>query len=167
YARKFPHRVKSLTLLSVGVNPAVDWKAHYYTQLERLPCSRTRVLTQMVYTLWGAQPIHDLKGWIQQLEQDLVQSLSLHSLMQRFSLFPGDAPVPLLICGGQHDAIVDPPQIQGWQPWLKAGDRLWLCPNGRHFFHDTYPRLVANHISSFWHLTDLPLPQPTCLQSAS
>ncbi|NER83613.1 MAG: alpha/beta hydrolase, partial [Leptolyngbya sp. SIO1D8] len=38
YARKFPHRVKSLTLLSVGVNPAVDWKAHYYTQLERLPC---------------------------------------------------------------------------------------------------------------------------------
>ncbi len=36
YARRYPQRVQSLTLLGVGVNPAVDWKAHYYTQLDLL-----------------------------------------------------------------------------------------------------------------------------------
>jgi pimeloyl-ACP methyl ester carboxylesterase len=27
YARKYPERVKSLTILGVGVNPAIDWQA--------------------------------------------------------------------------------------------------------------------------------------------
>ncbi|MBD2545128.1 MULTISPECIES: alpha/beta fold hydrolase [Planktothricoides] len=48
YARRYPEKVRSrsvadatsLTLLSVGVHPAVDWQAHYYAQLQVLPCSR-------------------------------------------------------------------------------------------------------------------------------
>ena len=150
YARQFPQRVKSLTLLSVGVNPAIDWKAHYYTQLELVPCSRTRVLTQMVYTLFGRQQPHRLNGLLTMLERDLTQSLSLHSLVKRFSLFPGSAPVPLLVCGGQDDAIVESRQVQGWQPWLKTGDRWWLCPQGRHFFHGTHPQLTSETIVDFW-----------------
>jgi len=150
YARRFPHRVKSLTLLGVGVNPAVDWKAHYYTQLNLLPCSRTRLLTQMVYDLFGRQRQHSLKGLLELLEKDLTESLSLHSPLRQFSLFPGGVPVPLLVCGGQADPIVDPVQLHSWHPWLKSGDRLWLCPSGRHFFYATHPTDTAAEIVDFW-----------------
>ncbi|MGF1523427.1 MAG: alpha/beta fold hydrolase [Leptolyngbyaceae cyanobacterium] len=167
YARRFPHRVRSLTLLAVGVNPAVDWKAHYYAQLERLPCSRTWVLTQMARTLLGRQSTHVLKGWAELLNQDLTQSLSLHSLMKRFSIFPAGAPVPLLICGGQNDAIVDPMQIQGWQSWLKPGDRIWVCPEGRHFFHANQPQATAHEMLKFWATATSTTSVPVYLESIS
>lgn len=150
YARQFPQRVKSLTLLSVGVNPAVDWQAHYFAQLEYLYCQRTLVLAQMAYALFGNQPKHALKGTIRLLERDLASSPSPHSLMQRVSICPGAVPVPLLACGGDEDAIIDPTQLQGWQPWLKPDDRLWLCPGGRHFFQTSHPHGVASEILDFW-----------------
>ena len=40
FARCYPEKVLSLTLLSVGVYPAVDWQAHYYVQSSLLPCPR-------------------------------------------------------------------------------------------------------------------------------
>jgi pimeloyl-ACP methyl ester carboxylesterase len=166
YARQFPKRVKSLTLLGVGVNPAVDWKAHYYTQLELLPCSRTRVLTQMVYSLFGWQCKHRVEGLINLLERDLAESLSLHSLLKRFSLFPGSVPVPLLVCGGQEDTIIDPVQLQGWQPWMKGNDRLWLCPNGRHFFYATHPQDSSEVIGDFWQEVDINAMVPPLPKSA-
>ncbi|MGF1514195.1 MAG: alpha/beta fold hydrolase, partial [Elainellaceae cyanobacterium] len=156
YARQFPHRVKSLTLLSVGVYPAIDWKACYYAALKQLPCSRTRVLAQIVYALFGYQPKRSLINWVEILERDLIQSLSLHSPLQQFSLFPGGAPVPLLVCGGSHDAIVDPEQIEAWRPWLKPSDRIWLCPEGRHFFQATRPQAVAQEILAFWQAAETP-----------
>ena len=167
YARRFPRRVKSLTLLSVGVNPAVDWKAHYYAQLELLPCSRTRLLMQMAYILLGKQPTHILRSWVEILEQDLIQSLSIHSLVERYSIFPSGVPVPLLVCGGQEDAIVDPMHLQGWQPWLKPGDRLWLCPQGRHFFQATHPTAITHELLKFWGVTVPPAIAPICLESAN
>ncbi|PSN10717.1 hypothetical protein C7293_27055 [filamentous cyanobacterium CCT1] len=159
YARQNPHRVKSLTLLAVGVNPMVDWQAHYYAQLERLPCSRQRVLTQMVYSLLGHQARPLVPGWVNVLEQDLLHSVSPHSLLKRVSLCPGSVAVPLLVCGGEDDFVVDPTQIQGWQPWLKAGDRIALCP-GRHFFHSVHPHQVASQILSFWGTTESVLVSP-------
>ncbi|MEO0405758.1 MAG: alpha/beta hydrolase [Cyanobacteria bacterium P01_A01_bin.135] len=152
YARQYPERITSLTLLSVGVNPAIDWKAHYYAQLRQMHCSRTRLLAQIVYALFGQPPRHLLSHWATVLEQDLIQSFSLHSLTQTLSLIPSGVPVPLLVCGGSEDAIVDPAQIQGWQPWLKPGDRVWLCPEGRHFFHDTHAEAVADEVLSFWQM---------------
>ncbi|MBE9101135.1 alpha/beta fold hydrolase [Vacuolonema iberomarrocanum] len=152
YARKYPQRVKSLTLLAVGVNPAVDWKAHYYTQLDRLPCRRTIILAQMAQALFGQQPQHLVKMWIEMLEQDLLQSLSLHSLTERFSLYPQGVPVPLLVCGSRDDVIVDPVQLQSWQPWLKPGDRLWFAPGGRHFFHSDHFDGVAREVLDFWEM---------------
>lgn len=153
YARRFPHRVKSLVLLSVGANPAVDWQAHYYTQLELLHCSRGVILAQMAYALFGSQPAGSLKRLLPLLERDLSQSPSPHSLIKRVSMCPGGVSVPLLVCGGSEDAIVDPTQIRGWQAWLKPQDRIWLCPSGRHFFQATHPQAVAREILSFWGVT--------------
>jgi pimeloyl-ACP methyl ester carboxylesterase len=149
YTRQYPDRVRSLTLLAVGVNPMVDWQSHYYAQLERLPCRRQQVLTQMAHSLFGYQSRPLLRGWINLLEQDLIHGLSPHSLLRRVSLCPGSAAVPLLVCGGEQDAVVDPTQIRSWQPWLKESDRIALFP-GRHFFHAVHPHRVASQILSFW-----------------
>jgi len=119
YARRYPEKVRSLTLLSVGVHPAVDWQAHYYAQLQVLPCSRKIVLARMVYSLFGHQSHAITKEIIRILEKDLMSSLSPHSLYQRFSLFPGNAPVPMLICGSDNNFVIDSNLLQGWQPWLK------------------------------------------------
>ena len=151
YARAYPFRVKSLTLLSVGVNPMVDWQAHYYAQLEKLPCSRRQILTQMAYSLFGYQAKSLIQTWVDCLELDLTHSPSPHSLLKRVNLFPGGVPVPMMICGGKDDAIIDPHQIYGWQPWLKPQDRIWICPEGRPFLHADFSRAVASQILSFWH----------------
>jgi len=150
YARKHPRWVNSLTLLSVGVNPMIDWQAHYYNHLEKLPCSRHEILTQMAYSLFGYQAKPLIRSWVKLLEMDLAHSPSPHSLLKQVSLFPGGVSVPLMVCGGENDSIIDPHQIQGWQPWLKPEDRIWTCPEGRHFFHATFPQQVASQIISFW-----------------
>lgn len=166
YARRFPERVRSLTLLGVGVNPAIDWKAHYYTQLDLLPCNRTRLLTQMVYSLFGHQRQPYLHGLLTMLERDLTTSLSLHSPLHRFSLFPAGVSVPLLVCGGQLDTIVDPVHLQGWYPWFKQGDRLWLCSQGRHFFYATHANETAAEIGDFWQAVEVARMESSLLQSA-
>jgi pimeloyl-ACP methyl ester carboxylesterase len=158
YARRYPERVKSLTLLSVGAYPAVDWQAHYYVQRQLLPCSRETVLTQTVYTLFGYQSRPITRELIRILEQDLVSSLSPHTLYQRVNIPPGGVPTPLLVCGSQDDTVIDANLFQGWQPWLKqrhsssekCQDRLWQCPKGRYFFHYFYPLEVSEQILNFW-----------------
>ncbi len=152
YARRHPEKVRSLTLLSVGVHPAVDWQAHYYTQLERLPCSRETLLTQMVYHLFGHQSRPIVGEMLRILERDLISSLSPHTLYRRISFFPGGVNVPLLVCGSQNDTIIDANLLQGWQPWLKECDRIWECPKGRYFFHYFHPRQVREQITDFWRL---------------
>jgi len=76
----------------------------------------------MVYNLFGKQSHVVTKEIIKILENDLMSSLSPHSLYQRFSMFPGNAPVPMLICGSDNDFVVDSNLLHGWQPWLKEGD---------------------------------------------
>ena len=155
YARQYPERVKSLTLLSVGMHPAVNWHAHYYAHRRLLRCSRHIILSQMVNTLFGKQPysmhcrLHNI------LDRDLTQSLSPHCLLQKATVATGGIQKPLLICGAQDDDIVDPVQVQGWQEWLKPEDRLWLCPSGRHFFHYAHPQLVSDRLLSFWRQTQV------------
>lgn len=166
YARKHPQRVKSLTLLGVGVNPAIDWKAHYYTQLEQLPCRRNRVLTQMTLSLFGQQRPHCLAGLSELLEKDLITSLSLHSLLKRLNICPNGVSMPLMVGGGQLDPIVDPVQLQGWYSWMKSGDRLWLCPNGRHFFYASHAKATAQEVLNFWHDVDTSELFLPCLPSA-
>ena len=150
YARKYPEKIRSLSLLSVGIHPAVDWQAHYYTQREMMPCSREILLAQMVYTLFGKQSKVMTEVFAKILDQALATSLSPHSLWQRVSIPPMAAPVPLIVCGGANDAIAGLNQFNEWWNWLKEGDRLWQCPNGYHFFHYFQPQQVGQQLLDFW-----------------
>ncbi|HEY9646589.1 MAG TPA: alpha/beta hydrolase, partial [Chroococcidiopsis sp.] len=159
YARHAPHRVKSLTLLSVGADPAVDWQAHYYTQAQLLPCSRDILLAQMVHTLWGWQSPPTRQALIKRLDRDLLTALSPHTLLRQASIPPEGAPVPLLVCAGGEDLVISPSLFDGWQPHLKPGDRQWLCPQGRYFFHQAHAEQTAQRIQAFWHsLPDCSVP---------
>ncbi|MGF1482295.1 MAG: alpha/beta fold hydrolase [Cyanophyceae cyanobacterium] len=150
YTRQYPERVKSLTLLGVGVHPAVDWQAHYYVLRQLLPCSREVIMTQMVRNLFGYQGHQSTKALLQLLKRDLETSPSPHSLYQQVSIPPGGVSVPLLVCGGEDDVIVDRNALQSWQSYLKESDRLWLCPHGHHFFHTLEPAKVGQQICKFW-----------------
>jgi len=164
YAQRHPHRVKSLTLLGVGVTPSVDWQAMYYSQLAHTARPRQTVLTQMAHSLFGhlARPL--VAGWVKRLEQDLACSPSPHSLLSRGHLCPQRVEVPLLVCGSRDDAVVPAAQLWGWHPWLKVGDQVWECPGGRHFFHAAYPQQVARQVTRFW--ASSTVTAPLCLQEA-
>ncbi|MGQ4649287.1 alpha/beta fold hydrolase [Lyngbya aestuarii] len=150
YARQHPERVKSLTMLAVGVYPTIDWQAYYCVQRLLLPCDRQQVIAQMVRSLFGFQEQRLVKNLVGVLERDLRFSPSPHSLYERMSMSPGAVPVPLMVCGSKNDIIVDSNSLQGWQTWLKEGDRLWECPDGHHFFHYFHPKLVKEQILDFW-----------------
>lgn len=151
YARQHPERVRSLTLLAVGVHPAVDWQAHYYSRLEFLRCSRQIVLAQMVYNFFGHQEKSNLKRLVGILERDLISSPSPHSLLHRFSITPGGVSMPLMVCGSKDDSIIDTNALQQWQAYFKDSDRLWQCHAGGHFFHHFHAKLAAEQILQFWH----------------
>jgi len=156
YARLYPERVKSLTLLSVGANPAIGWHAHYYALRNRLPCNRRMILVQMANMLFGTQRPTQIAGLAHLLEKVLDGELAPHSLADYQGVAPGGVAVPLLVCHGAHDAIVDPHAHSQWQPWLKPGDRLWTCPEGRHFFHYTHAPQTSTVIFDFWRHTSSP-----------
>jgi pimeloyl-ACP methyl ester carboxylesterase len=148
YTRRYPEKVKSLTLLAVGADAAIDWQAHYYSHCPYL--SRQKILNTMVYNLFGYQNEQTIQRLERLLEQDLDYSLSPHSLFKRLSVPPAPVPVPLMVCGSRDDIIVEPDALQGWQTFLMEGDRLWECQKGRHFFHFFHPKLVAEQILDFW-----------------
>ena len=164
YARKYPHKVKSLTLLGVGFHPAVDWQAHYYALRQLLPCSQEIVLAQMVQKIFGYQGKHNTKGLVEILKRDLDTSPSPHSLYQRYSVTPEGVSMPLMVCGCRNDAIVDLNALRGWHNYLKPEDILWECGQGYHFFHYYYPQEVGRQILKFWNFIAL---NPTCSQYAS
>lgn len=150
YARRHPERVASLTLLSVGANPNVNWHAHYYALRSLLPCHRQIVLVQIARLLFGPYSASVLQSIAAMLEQELDQCLTLHSLAQHQTLQPGSVTPPLLVCQGEHDVILDFNTQMQWQQFLKKGDRLWRCPEGKHFFHYDYPQLVTEVIVNYW-----------------
>ena len=62
YTRQYPEKVKSLTLLGVGVHAAVDWQAHYYIHRQFL--SRQATLNAMVYNLFGYHEERTIKSLV-------------------------------------------------------------------------------------------------------
>jgi pimeloyl-ACP methyl ester carboxylesterase len=151
YAYHHPEYVRSLTLLSVGGFPAVDWQAHYYMLRQLMPCRRELVLQHMVDILFGKQCKTKVKHMVRILDQDLTLSLSPHSLLQVCKLPAVEAiPTSLFVSSAQDDYVVDQLQIETWKSALKKGDYLWTCPQGRHFFHYFFPQLVGEQISRFW-----------------
>ncbi|MEO1354075.1 MAG: alpha/beta hydrolase [Cyanobacteria bacterium J06635_15] len=158
YARRFPHRVKSLSLLSVGASPAANWHSQYYGLRQTLPCSRNVILAQMVRILFGPQGHTINRALIQVLERDLDTGLALHSLVDRTEIAAGGIVPPLMVCFGEQDGIIDGSLQARWQSWLKPGDRLWSCPQGHHFFHFDHPKQVATQIRDHWRFAALQQP---------
>lgn len=158
YARRYPQYVASLSLLSVSALPAVNWQAHYYALRSLLPCSRDVILGQMTRLLFGQQPPRFAKALAQLLSKDLDSNLTLHSLAHRSHIPAGGVEVPLLVCNGEIDDMVVSQQQADWSQWLKADDgevsriedRIWHCPDGRHFFHFYHAKSVAKVILGYW-----------------
>ena len=150
YSRQFPQQVKSLSLLSVGVYPAIDWQAHYYTQLRLLPCSRSCILRQMTKEIFGLQK-EDAYQYLERiLEDDLKYSPSPHSLWKIWSTNQGGCNVPMFIAGAKDDTILTMDAIRAWRFCLKPTDRIWECPQGRYFFHRFCPEQTSEALLSFW-----------------
>lgn len=150
YSQRHPERVRSLTLLSVGAYPALDWHAYYYTQRNVLSCSRQVLLTRMVDMLFGCSSLPMTKALVKILGQDLDDSLSPHSLAKCLKLTPIQVSVPLLVCGGVDDVVVDAHQLRSWQQYFSKDASLWVCPGGRYFFHYFYPQQTGEKVLSFW-----------------
>lgn len=151
YAQRYPQHVKSLTLLSVGIEPAIDWQFRYYAERRILTCDRQRILLHMVCSLLGCQSRSTVKTMMNRLEQDLDQALSLHSLVKSVNLPSIHVNAPLLVCGSVDDTILDPNHLRSWSSSFRHyTSRLWICPGGRHFFHYFYPQQAAVEILNFW-----------------
>ncbi|MBD2385894.1 alpha/beta fold hydrolase [Cylindrospermum sp. FACHB-282] len=155
FARRYPQKVRSLTLLAVPSKPANTWHVHYYLQRQLLTISREQVLANSVRHLFGQQPPHTTKKLVAALEKDLEQTPLLHSLFKLVHLPKGGVSMPMLVCGSQNDLIAEPPALQDWLKWFKPEDNLWECSKGHHFFHYFYPQQVAEQMLSFWQLHHL------------
>lgn len=167
YAHRYPERVKSLTLLAVGANVAVDWQSHYYAMLKCLPCNRHAILTQIVYSLFGRQSKFKTELLINLLEQDLLFSPSPNTLVKSLSIAPEMLSVPLFIGGSQDDIVISSYQLNAWKPWLKSRDILWECSQGKHFFHYYHPQVVSEKITQFWQSLSSATDSPLLLSSKS
>lgn len=150
YARKYPHRVKSLALLGVGCSPAVDWQIHYYQMRKLLPCSQEMLLARMVRMMFGYQSRTNVLGLIKILKQDLYTAPTTHSLYKLDRIDCGGVSMPMAVCGSENDGIVDRPALDRWTDYLKEDDLLWVHSTGHHFFHYFYPEATGRQIIKFW-----------------
>ena len=149
YARKYPQRVKSLTLLGVG-SPAIDWQTHYYQMRKLLPCSREMLLARMVRMMFGYQSRGNVIELIKILKKDLVTAPTNHSLYHLDRIASGGVSMPMAICGSENDGIVDRPALDRWRDYLKEDDLLWTNVSGHHFFHYFFPERTGRQIIKFW-----------------
>ena len=150
YARKYSHRVKSLTMLGVGSAPSIDWQAHYYQMRKLLPCSQDVVLGRMVQMMFGHQNHKNVTKLVEILKQDLRNAPTAHSLYQLERVKSGAVSMPMMVCGSENDGICDRSALQGWSDYLKKDDVLWTSPEGHHFFHYFFPELTGRKIIKFW-----------------
>ncbi|MBD2327894.1 alpha/beta hydrolase [Alkalinema sp. FACHB-956] len=150
YARQFPDRVRSLSLLAVAPQPAITWHSHYYVQRHLLPCSQVQVLAQVARTLFGPAAPYPITPLIHALAKDIDCAPSPHSLYKVTTLPEGGVDVPLMICHSQTDSVISQPLMQRWLKWFKPGDTFWTCPTGHHFFHYSAPELVNQQLHKFW-----------------
>ncbi len=127
FARRFPQKVRSLTLLAVAAQPANNWQAHYYFQRQLFSISRELVLASSVRSLFGNQPPHTTKKLVAALDKDLEQSPSSHSLFKLVYLPKGGVSMPMMVCGSKRDRVVKSTELQDWVHWWKPGDKVREC----------------------------------------
>jgi pimeloyl-ACP methyl ester carboxylesterase len=152
YARQYPEQVRSLTLVSVGVNLSTSWHSHYYEQRQLMSCNRDTMLMRTAFYLFGYRD-KDMLQWLAELlKQDLDNSLIPHSLYAQTYTAPTPIAVPLLVCGALDDYVIAGGEhaYQKWRLHLKENDRLWLSEQGKHFLHYSQWQSVSNQIRAFW-----------------
>ena len=158
YARLYPAKITSLTLLSVAVQPAINWHSYYYTQLRSCLSSRDCVLRSVAVNLFPHGCASHIHGLVERLKRDLAESPSNHSLFQLSTASEGGVEMPLLICGSQDDPVITESSLYGWRHYLKSSDSIWRSAAGGHFFHHCYSELVSDRIQYFWqHLASEPV----------
>jgi pimeloyl-ACP methyl ester carboxylesterase len=150
YARKYPAKVKSLTLLSVAVQPEIDWHSYYYDRLQSFPCDRNYLLRSIAIDLFPGICSTRIQDLAERLEQDLVEAPADRSLFRSNILPEGGVEMPLMICGSQNDPVINSPIFYGWNNYSKPTDKIWRVPTGGHFFHHFYSELVSYQIQQFW-----------------
>ena len=165
FARQYPQFVKSLTLLSVAVQPAHTWHVNYYQQRKIYSLSRAEALLNTIHNLFREEAIYNPQKLVNKFNKDLDNLPLMHSLFDIEKLPVGGVSMPLMICGGQVDPILSYLELYKWKEWLKAGDIIWKCPQGSHFFHSFYPDLVSEEIFKFWQKHQYHTPQKDFVES--
>lgn len=156
YARRYPNKIRSLTLLGVGFDPAIDWQAHYYQMRKLLPCSQEVLLSRIIQMMFGYQNPENKASLVKILQQDLYTAPSAHSLYRLTQIKSGGVAMPLMVCGSKNDGIADPSALERWSEVLKNGDVLWKAPLGHHFFHYFFPQQTGRQILKFWQQIEQP-----------
>lgn len=150
YAQRYPEKVKSLTVLGVGINPSLDWVSYYYLLRNNFNCSQDVTLAHVAKYLFGYRNSYYQKSLVKIIHKALFYSLSPHSLYKKYSYSSIETlKTPLMICGSVHDKIVFWSEVKKWKNYLKPQDALWQCPEGEHFFHYFEPKLVGGKIVNF------------------
>ncbi len=150
YARLFPGKVLSLTLLSVAAQPAITWHSYYYSQLKTLPSSRDCILRSIAHNLLGDSCLSRIQDLVVRLQRDLLESPSNHSLLKLEPLAQGGVEMPLMICGSEDDPVITESALFSWRSYFKSGDIIWRSPEGGHLFHHFNSELLGYHIQKFW-----------------
>jgi pimeloyl-ACP methyl ester carboxylesterase len=150
YARKYPAQVVSLTLLSVAVQPAIDWHSYYYDRLRSLASSRECILRSTAMNIFPNTCAGNIYDLVSRLRRDLVEAPSNHSLFKLDILTEGGVEMPLMICGSQDDSIITSSDLADWTTYFKPVDKIWQSTIGGHFFHHFQPRGVSDQIQNFW-----------------
>lgn len=149
-ARKYPSFVKSLTLLSVAAQPAKTWHVNYYQQREVYTLSKPEALLNTLHNVFRDKYPCCLRNLVDNFYRDLDNLPLTHSLLNIQKLPLEGVSTPLMVCGGQIDMILGYPDLYEWKKYLKPKDILWKCPQGGHFFHYFYPKIVTHEILHFW-----------------
>lgn len=166
YANKYPEKVKSLILLGVGINPALDWISYYYSLRKNFNCSQDAILAHVAKYLFGYRNFSYQQSLVKILKKALIYSLSPHSLYQKYSYLPIEKTnYPLMVCGSNDDRIVFWTEIEKWKSHLKPEDKIYQCPNGEHFFHYFQPQLLGKQMLDFWTLLDSNINSPLTMNA--
>lgn len=152
YARMYPTKIASLTLLSVAVQPAIDWHSYYYTQWQSLPANRDCMIRSIASSLFPDACFIYVRDLTSRLERDLIEAPSNNSLFRLDILEEGGVTMPLMVCGSQDDPVISSTALYGWANYFKPADKIWQSATGGHFFHHVHSELVSDRIQQFWSL---------------
>lgn len=150
YARIYPSKVASLTLLSVAVRPGINWHSYYYDRLWSSPNCREQILQSISNDLFPDNCARYVCDLVDRLKRDLVESPSNHSLFQSAILPADGVDMPLMICACQSDPVIKSSASSKWINYFKPVDEIWRVSTGGHFFHHIHSELVSYHVQNFW-----------------